>query len=116
MSRLLTAYANMLESSVRTPKRFPGPRPAPAEADRRLRVVALLRALTPIEAAALPRDQELPDRLAALSVEVGLSADECRSLLVATAFKLGEGLRQLPDPRRGTAEPRDAADRGARGA
>ena len=112
LSRLLVSYANMLEASVQTPKLFPGPRPAPTEAERRLRVIALLRALNPNEAAALLLDKQLPDRLAALAVEVGLSAEECSGVLVGAAWKLTEGLRPLPDSPRASAEPHAAADRG----
>lgn len=93
MSRLLAVYANMLEASVRTPERFPGPRPAPEEANRRLRVVALLRALTQAEAAALLRDRQHPARLAALADEVGLPVEECGQVLAGVVWKLTEGLR-----------------------
>lgn len=112
MSRLLTTYANMLEASVRTPEWFPGRRPSPVELERRLRVVALLRSLTPDEAAALVRGQQYPVRLGALADEVGLSVEECGRELAAIVWKLTEGLRPLPDPNRKKAEPGAALDCG----
>jgi hypothetical protein len=97
MSQLLAAYANMLEASVRTPKRFPGKRPSPEEADRRLRLVALLRALSPEETVALVRDKQVPDRLATLARTVGLPEEECRQSLSGIVWKFAEGLRPLPE-------------------
>jgi hypothetical protein len=110
MSRLLTAFSNMLEASVRSPEQFPGPRPAPAEADRRLRVVALLRALTSEEATALLRDNQHPARLATLANKVGLPVEECGRVLAGVVWKLTEGLRPLPDTSRQEAEPSAPAD------
>ncbi len=98
MSQRLTAYANMLEASVQTPQRFPGPPPTPEEASRRLRVVVLLRSLTQGEATALLRDKRVPERLAALAGAAGLPVEECGRVLAAAAWKLTEGLRPLPSP------------------
>jgi hypothetical protein len=100
MSGLLTAYANMLEGSVRTPERFPWPRPTPEEADHRMRVVALPRALTRDEGEALLRGQQFPERLAALADAVGLPKEECAQVLSGVAWKLSEGLRPIREPGR----------------
>jgi hypothetical protein len=97
MSQRLTAYANMLEASVRTPQQSPGSLPTQEEADRRLRVVTLLRALTPDEAAALLRDKQFPERLAALAEVAGLPVEECMRGLAGAAWRLTEGLRPSPD-------------------
>jgi hypothetical protein len=100
MSRLLTAYARMLDASVRAPERFPGPRPVPDEAARQVRVVALLRALTPDEATALLSCGKLPERLAALAGAAGLPVEECGRILAGVARQLAEGLRPTSDPGR----------------
>jgi hypothetical protein len=93
MSRLLTAYANLLEASVRSPELFPGHCPAPVEVEQRLRVVTLLRALTPEEAANLLRNSQHPSRLSALADAAGLPVEECGRVLAGVAWRLTEGLR-----------------------
>jgi hypothetical protein len=96
MSKLLANYANMLEASVRTPERFPGRIPTPAELDLRLRVVALLRSLTPDEAVSLFRFHRHPERLATIAVDVGLSVEQCERQLAMVVWKFTEGLRSQP--------------------
>ena len=99
MANLLITYANMLEASVRTPERFPGRRPSRNEKDRRLRVVALLRALSQHEALALLRDKKLPDRLENVARAVGLTLKDSERALTGIVWQLTEGLRASNNPR-----------------
>jgi hypothetical protein len=88
----------MIEASVRTPEKFPGKPPSPAETGRLLKLVALLRALTPSEAVALLKERRPPERLDTLAEAVGLPLAECEQRLAGVAFQLGEGLRLVGDP------------------
>ena len=94
---LIAAYAKMFEASVLTPERFPCNKPSAEVADRRLRIVRLLRALTEEEAQALLRNRNFPARLPALAEEVGLSVEVCNSALAMVLFNLTEGLKPIRD-------------------
>ena len=78
----------MLETYAQSPDRGL----APKDRRRCLGVVALLRALTPEEAAALFRDQQLPERLAEIATEVELPVEECERVLTQVIWRFTEGL------------------------
>lgn len=108
MSRLVTGYANMLVDSLTNPNQY-GARPLSSdEREHRTRVIALLQAMTPNEGDSLIRDRQIPERLPDLAAAIGLSEQECQSVLAGISRIMTEGLRfhpQEPSPGDSTISP-----------